>query len=124
MNRLDSQYIDLIDTILEFGDDKPDRTGYGTKSIFDYTIRHCMCDGFPLLTTKKMAVKTMMTELKWFLRGSTNISPLLFENCNIWTGDAYERYKSTYEFDLDEPLTIDEFKEKIKMDLKFHHKVG
>ena len=96
MNRLDAQYLDLIETILRFGHDKTDRTGIGTKSIFDYTITHCMCDGFPLLTTKKMAVKTMMTELKWFLRGDTNIRPLLFENCNIWTGDAYKRYKSTY----------------------------
>ncbi len=119
MNRLDAQYLDLIENILRFGHDKTDRTGVGTKSIFDYTITHCMCDGFPLLTTKKMAVKTMMTELKWFLRGDTNIRPLLFENCNIWTGDAYKRYKSTYDFDLDEPLTINEFKDKIKLDYSF-----
>ena len=83
-NRLDSQYQNLIDEILEFGHNKPDRTAVGTKSVFDYTITHCMCDGFPLLTTKKMAVKTMMTELKWFLKGKTNIRPLLFDNCNIW----------------------------------------
>ena len=68
MNRLDAQYLDLLEVVLRHGDDKPDRTGVGTISIFDYTITHCMCDGFPLLTTKKMAVKTMMTELKWFLR--------------------------------------------------------
>ena len=82
-------------------------------------INHCMCAGFPLLTTKKMAVKTMMTELKWFLRGETNIRPLLFDNCDIWTGDAYKRYKDTYDYDLDEPLTIDEFRDKIKEDYSF-----
>ena len=99
MNRLDAQYLDLLEVVLRHGDDKPDRTGVGTISIFDYTITHCMCDGFPLLTTKKMAVKTMMTELKWFLRGDTNIRPLLFDNCDIWTGDAYKRYKDTYDYD-------------------------
>ncbi len=93
MNRIDSQYIDLIDEILDIGYDKPDRTGYGTKSLFDYTIRHCMCDGFPLLTTKKMAVKSVMTELKWFLKGRTDLRYLLQNNCHIWTGDAYKVYE-------------------------------
>jgi len=69
MNKLDKQYQELLMTILEYGVDKSDRTGTGTKSIFGYTIRHNMEDGFPLLTTKKIAVKTMMTELKWFLEG-------------------------------------------------------
>ena len=73
MNNIDKQYKELLSTILEHGVDKSDRTGTGTKSIFGYTIRHNMKEGFPLLTTKKMAVKTMMTELKWFLKGDTNI---------------------------------------------------
>jgi thymidylate synthase len=73
MNSIDKQYNELLSTILEHGVDKSDRTGTGTKSIFGYTIRHNMKEGFPLLTTKKMAVKTMMTELKWFLKGDTNI---------------------------------------------------
>jgi thymidylate synthase len=59
MNKLDKQYIDLLQTILEHGVDKNDRTGTGTKSIFGYTIRHNMKDGFPLLTTKKMPFKTI-----------------------------------------------------------------
>jgi thymidylate synthase len=63
MNNLDKQYQDLLKSILDYGVEKKDRTGTGTKSIFGYTIRHKMSDGFPLLTTKKMAWKTMVTEL-------------------------------------------------------------
>jgi len=59
MNKLDKQYQQLLSDIIEFGVEKKDRTGTGTKSIFGYTIRHKMSDGFPLLTTKKMAWKTM-----------------------------------------------------------------
>ena len=95
MNNLDKQYHDLLRTLLHYGTDKRDRTGTGTKSIFGYQIRHNMAEGFPLLTTKKMAVKTMMTELKWFLKGDTNIKYLIDNGCNIWNGDAYKMY-STY----------------------------
>ena len=70
---IESQYLMLLSDILHNGVEKSDRTGTGTISVFGRQIRHCMCDGFPLLTTKKMAVKTMMTELKWFLKGDTNI---------------------------------------------------
>jgi thymidylate synthase len=92
MNNLDKQYQELLRTILDYGVDKSDRTGTGTKSIFGYTIRHNMAEGFPLLTTKKMAVKTMMTELKWFLKGDTNIKYLVDNGCNIWNGDAYKAF--------------------------------
>ena len=97
MNKLDKQYQDLLKTILEYGVDKEDRTGTGTKSIFGYTIRHNMKDGFPLMTTKKMAIKTMMTELKWFLKGDTNIKYLVDNGCNIWNGDAYKKYTTVLE---------------------------
>ena len=92
MNNLDKQYQTLLQTILDFGVEKKDRTGTGTKSIFGYTIRHNMKDGFPLLTTKKMAWKTMVTELLWFLRGDTNIKYLVDNDCHIWDGDAYKNY--------------------------------
>jgi thymidylate synthase len=92
MSNLDKQYTDLLQTILDYGVEKKDRTGTGTKSIFGYTIRHNMKDGFPLLTTKKMAWKTMVTELLWFLRGDTNIKYLVDNNCHIWDGDAYKNY--------------------------------
>jgi len=97
MNKLDKQYQELLQSILDYGVEKKDRTGTGTKSIFGYTIRHKMSDGFPLLTTKKMAWKTMVTELLWFLRGDTNIKFLVDNNCHIWDGDAYKNYEKEFE---------------------------
>ncbi len=126
MNKLDQQYQTLLQTILDFGVEKKDRTGTGTKSIFGYTIRHNMKDGFPLLTTKKMAWKTMVTELLWFLRGDTNIKYLVDNNCHIWDGDAYKRYE---QWDGSgrlhpETLTKEEFINKIKTDDEFAKKWG
>ena len=92
MNKLDKDYQDLLKDIMTNGIEKGDRTGTGTVSVFGRQIRHNMKDGFPLLTTKKMAIKTMMTELKWFLNGDTNIKYLVDNGCNIWNGDAYKRY--------------------------------
>lgn len=117
---IDEQYQDLLGTILDYGIEKKDRTGVGTKSIFGYTIRWDMTQGYPLLTTKKMAVKTMITELKWFLKGDTNIQYLLENNCNIWNGDAYKAYQRAcgYLLELDD-LTQKEFIEKIKTDDEF-----
>jgi len=125
-NTLDKQYQTLLQTILDYGVDKSDRTGTGTKSIFGYTIRHNMEEGFPLLTTKKMAVKTMMTELKWFLKGDTNIKYLVDNGCNIWNGDAYKAYEkyamaNSYGVDI---LSMDEFIEQIKTDDAFAKKWG
>ena len=92
MNNIDRQYIELLYHILNYGIEKKDRTGTGTKSTFGWQIRHNMGDGFPLLTTKKMAFKTMVTELLWFLRGDTNIKFLVDNGCNIWNGDSYQAY--------------------------------
>ena len=92
MNNIDKQYQLLLKDILENGVEKTDRTGTGTISVFGRQIRHKMSEGFPLLTTKKMAWKTMVTELLWFLRGDTNIKYLVYNGCHIWDGDAYKRY--------------------------------
>jgi len=92
MNKLDNDYQNLLKEVLNRGVDKTDRTGTGTKSLFGKQIRHDMSDGFPILTTKKVAWKTMVTELKWFLKGDTNIKYLVDNGCNIWNGDAYKRY--------------------------------
>lgn len=119
MNNLDLNYQHLLQDILLEGTEKGDRTGTGTISVFGKQIRHKMSEGFPLLTTKKMAIKTMMTELKWFLKGDTNIRYLVQNGCNIWNGDAYKQYKRAYEWDLDDYLTEEEFIQKIKDDELF-----
>jgi len=120
MNKLDKDYQALLKGILYDGRDKGDRTGTGTLSVFGRQIRHNMAEGFPLLTTKKMAVKTMMTELKWFLKGDTNIKYLVDNGCNIWNGDAFKNYISkTNEYKGNWPDTMNEFIERIKTDDKF-----
>jgi len=118
MNSLDKDYQKILQDILILGNKKEDRTGTGTVSMFGQQIRHDMSKGFPLLTTKKMAVKTMMTELKWFLQGDTNIKYLVDNNCHIWDGDAYKAYPHKDE------LTQREFIQKIKSDYKFARVYG
>jgi thymidylate synthase len=92
VNTLDSQYQDILRDLINHGTEKIDRTGTGTISIFGKQIRHNMWQGFPLLTTKKMAWKSVVTELLWFLKGDTNIKYLVDNNCHIWDGDCYKRY--------------------------------
>jgi thymidylate synthase len=138
MNKLDKDYHDLLKDILENGTRKSDRTGTGTISVFGRQIRHKMSDGFPLLTTKKMYTKGIITELLWFLKGDTNIKYLLENNCNIWNGDAYKNfiknpgYKSENAADLlgsqaGQLLicpTQEDFINKIKTDDEFAKKWG
>jgi thymidylate synthase len=116
MNNIDKKYQELLQDILDNGIEKKDRTGTGTISVFGRQIRHKMSEGFPLLTTKKMAWKTMVTELLWFLQGSTNIKYLVDNGCHIWDGDAYKNY---LKWVGNNPLTIEEFIEKIKNDSDF-----
>ena len=127
MNKLDTQYQDLLKDILENGVVKEDRTGTGTLSVFGRQFRHNMADGFPLLTTKKMAWKVMVTELLWFLRGDTNIKYLVDNGCNIWNGDAYKAFKSTFSpmSGIQSSLpSQDEFINKIKTNNEFAQKWG
>jgi thymidylate synthase len=122
MNKLDKDYQVLLQDILDNGVTKSDRTGTGTISVFGRQIRHKMSDGFPLLTTKKMAWKTMVTELLWFLKGDTNIKYLVDNGCNVWNGDAYKRYLNTYKgnFELDK----EEFVNAIKTSPEFAKQWG
>jgi thymidylate synthase len=124
MNKLDKQYQDLLQSILDYGVEKKDRTGTGTKSIFGYTIRHKMSDGFPLLTTKKMAWKTMVTELLWFLRGDTNIKYLVDNDCHIWDGDAFKNFMTKSEGDPDMIWNQDQFIHLIKTNDEFAKEWG
>ena len=132
MNKLDKDYQALLQDILDNGVTKQDRTGTGTISVFGRQIRHNMKDGFPLLTTKKMPFKTIVTELLWFLRGDTNIKYLVDNNCHIWNGDAYKNYISKGGKDFSEKsmkqisshLSQEEFINKIKTDDEFANKWG
>ncbi len=148
MNNIDKQYQALLQDILDNGISKSDRTGTGTISVFGRQIRHKMSEGFPLLTTKKMAWKTMVTELIWFLSGSTNIKYLVDNNCHIWDGDAYKNYTKKINDVIDgykcgdimgmqphmevwfsdsdklTPLTQEEFIDKIKTNDEFAERWG
>ena len=126
MNTLDTKYQELLQDILDNGVDKTDRTGTGTLSVFGRQIRHRMSQGFPLLTTKKMAWKTMVTELIWFLSGSTNIKYLVENNCHIWNGDALKNYeKHNGEIDWGPFITKEEaFIEMIRTNDEFAKKWG
>jgi thymidylate synthase len=124
MNNLDKKYQQLLSDIIAFGVEKKDRTGTGTISEFGHQIRHKMSEGFPLLTTKKMAWNSIVTELLWFLRGDTNIKFLLDYDCHIWDGDAYKNYAAKTSMDVDGQLTKEEFIKQIKTDDQFAKKWG
>jgi len=128
MSNIEKQYQGILRKLVLYGKEKGDRTGTGTLSYFGDQIRHNMADGFPLLTTKKMAVKTMMTELKWFLKGDTNIKYLVDNNCHIWDGDAYKNYVAKVNMQPGVPmgdfLEQKEFIQRIKTDSEFAKKWG
>ena len=138
-NNIEHQYLKLLKDILDNGVTKQDRTGTGTLSVFGRQIRHDMKLGFPLLTTKKMFWKGIVTELLWFLRGDTNIKYLVDNDCHIWDGDAYQAYLKNWkpqpvvenelhwleqELVSDRPLPKDMFIHCIKTDDEFAKKWG
>jgi thymidylate synthase len=133
-NKLDKQYTALLQDILDNGVKKETRNG-GTISVFGRQIRHKISEGFPLLTTKKMHWKSIVTELLWFLRGDTNIKYLVDNNCHIWDGDAYKNYLKNFtppvcppHLDVQpsyyEPLSKEQFINGIKTNDEFAKKWG
>ena len=134
---IEKQYLNLLQDILDHGSNKKDRTGTGTLSVFGRQIRHHMREGFPLLTTKKMAWRGIVQELIWFLKGDTNIKYLVDNGVHIWDGDAYKNYLKLEQESLERwlslnpdiitkssPLTKEQFIERIKTDEEFAKNYG
>lgn len=115
------QYLELLEKIKKDGHIKDDRTKVGTISYFGYQMRFNLQDGFPLLTTKKVHLRSIIHELLWFIKGDTNIRYLVQNNVRIWNEWPYESFKKSNDFNGE---TIEEFVEKIKNDDDFALKYG
>jgi len=99
MSKNERAYLDLLDHVLNHGVRKEDRTGTGTLSVFGCQMRFDLNEGFPLLTTKRVAFRLVANELLWFIRGDTNIRYLLRHNNNIWNEWAFKRWVESPEYD-------------------------
>ena len=127
---VDESYLDLLEHIMKNGVTKADRTGTGTKSLLGYQMRFNLSDGFPLLTTKKVPIKSIIHELLWFMRGDTNLKYLADNNVHIWDEWPYKAYLIRNKMPV--PKTgseewntgIKEFIEKIKTDTNFSKEYG
>lgn len=114
-------YLDLCRHIMEHGNLKMDRTKTGTKSVFGYQMRFDLSEGFPLLTTKKVHLKSIIHELLWFIKGDTNIKYLVDHDVRIWNEWPYESFKQSKDYQGE---TMDQYVEKIKNDDFFAKQYG
>lgn len=114
-------YLDLCQHVLDHGTFKMDRTKTGTYSVFGYQMRYDLSEGFPLLTTKKVHLKSIIHELLWFIKGDTNIKYLVDHGVRIWNDWPYQTFKASPDFQGE---SMKEFAEKIKVDDDFAKKYG
>lgn len=127
---VDESYLDLVEHIMKNGAVKTDRTGTGTKSIFGYQMRFNLADGFPLLTTKKVAIRSLIHELIWFMRGDTNLKYLVDNDVHLWDEWPYKAYLIRNKIKVPDTSSEEwkigkqEFVEKIKTDEKFAKEYG
>lgn len=115
------QYLDLLRQVLTSGTQKKDRTNTGTVSSFGTQTRYNLVDEFPIVTTKKVNFKAIVTELLWIINGDTNIKFLVDNNVNIWNDWPFEKYAKSNEYQNE---TKKEFVQKIKEDTDFANKWG
>lgn len=121
MRHPEYQYLDLLEQVLERGDERVDRTGVGTRSLFGTTVRFDLSDGtVPILTTKRVYWKTAVKEMLWFLTGGTNIQALLRENVRIWTDWPLASYRKA----SGENISQDDFEQRILGDDEFAMRWG
>ena len=113
------QYLDFLRHILNSGDNKDDRTNTGTISTFGYQMRFDLSAGFPLLTTKRVHLRSIIEELLWFIKGDTNIKYLVDRDVRIWNEWPYEKFKKSVDYKGE---TLEEFVLKIKESSEFADK--
>ena len=124
------QYLDLLEDIRDNGQEKSDRTGTGTKSVFGRQMRFDLSDGFPLVTTKKIFMRGIIHELLWFLQGSSNIEYLVRNDVHIWTEWPFKAYLKATDQEVpavgsdDWKAKLAEFTDKIKTDHQFALQYG
>jgi thymidylate synthase len=127
---VDDIYLDLVERILKEGNQKGDRTGTGTISLLGHQMRFDLSLGFPLLTTKKVPIKSIIHELLWFVRGDTNIKYLVDNNVGIWNEWPYKAYLKKNNLPVPKSGTqewndgLKQFVERIKNDVTFAKEYG
>ena len=124
MSSADEKYLSYVSDVLENGHQSDDRTGTGTIKTFGRRLEFDLSDGFPLLTTKAVWFKGVFEELMWMLRGETNIQPLVQEGVSIWTDWPYEQYKERVEGIGIEPISQEEFEDRVAEDNSFARDFG